>query len=62
MDSKCFQYAVTVVLNYENLVKDLQWRSKFKLFIDQYDLEEVSFPSHQKDWKMSETNDKTICC
>ena len=50
------------MLNYENLVKDLQWRSKFKLFIDQYDLEEVSVPSHQKDWKMSETNDKTICC
>ena len=35
-DDKCFQYALTVALNYEQIKKDPQRISKIKPFIDQY--------------------------
>ena len=33
---KCFQYALTVALNYKQIKKDSQRISKIKSFIDQY--------------------------
>ena len=59
-DNNCFQYALTVALNYQNIKKDLQKISKFKPFIDQYNWKEIDFPSHSKDWKKFEQNNKTI--
>ena len=35
-DDKCFQYALTVTLNYEQIRKNPQRISKIKPFIDQY--------------------------
>ena len=35
-DDKCFQYAVTVALNHEEIKKDPQRISKIKPFIDKY--------------------------
>ena len=43
-DGKCFQYALTVALNYEQIKKDLQKISKVKPFIDQYNWKEINFP------------------
>ena len=43
-DDKCFQFALTVVLNYQNIKKDPQRISKIKLLIDQYNWKEISFP------------------
>ena len=48
-DDKCFQYALTVALNYQSIKKDPQRITKIKSFIDQYNWEEISFPSHKKD-------------
>ena len=31
---------------------------KIKPFIDQYNYQEIDFPSHSKDWKRFETNNK----
>ena len=45
-DDKCFQYALTVALNYEQIEKDLQRISKIKPFIDQYNWKEIDFLSH----------------
>ena len=59
-DDKCFQYALPVALNYEQIKKDPQRRSKIKPFIDQYNWEEIDFPSHSKDWKKFESNNKSI--
>ena len=59
-DNNCFQYALTVALNYQNIKKVLQKISKFKPFIDQYNWKEIDFPSHSKDWKKFEQNNKTI--
>ena len=41
-DDKCFQYAVTAALNYQNIKKS---------FIEQYDWKDIDSPSHAKDWK-----------
>ena len=59
-DNKCFQYALTVALNYKQIKKDPQRISKIKPFIDQYDCKEIDFPSHKKDWKKFESNNKLI--
>ena len=59
-DEKCFQYALTVALNYEQIKKDPQRISKIKPFIEQYDWKEIDFPSHKKDWKKFELNNKSI--
>ena len=50
-DDKCFQYALIVALNYQNIKNNPERISKIKPFIDQYNFKETSFSSHQKDWK-----------
>ena len=47
-DNKCFQYALADALNYGQIKKDPQRRSKIKPFIDQYNWKEISFPSHKR--------------
>ena len=59
-DDKCFQYALTVALNYQSIKKDPQRVSKIKSLIDQYNWKERNFPSHKKDWKKFESNNKSI--
>ena len=58
--NRCFQYALTVVLNHEQIKKNPQRISKIKLFIDQYNWKEIDSPSHSKDWKKFESNNKSI--
>ena len=50
-DDKCFQYAVAVALNYQNIKNNRERISKMKPFIEEYNWKEIDFPSHQKDWK-----------
>ena len=40
---KCFQYAVTVVLNHEEITKDLHRITKIKPFIKKYNWEGLNF-------------------
>ena len=42
-DNKCFQYVLTVALNYEKAKKNLQIISNIKPFIDQYNWREIDF-------------------
>ena len=49
-DDKCFQYAVTVELNHEQIKIHPERTTKIKPFIDQYDWKEVNIPSNKKDW------------
>ena len=54
-NNNCFQYALTVALNYQNIKKDQRRISKIKPFIDQYNWKEIKFPPKQeKDWKKFE--------
>ena len=59
-DDKSFQFTLTVALNYEKIRKDPQRISKIKPFIDQYSWKDIDFPSHRKDWKKFESNNKSI--
>ena len=56
----CFQYALTVALNYQNIEKNPQRILKIKPFINQCDWKKIDFPSEQKDWKNFELNNKAV--
>ena len=43
-DNKCFQYAVTVLLNYEEIKEHLQKITKIKPIINKYNWEGIHFP------------------
>ena len=59
-DDKCFQYAITVSLNHEQIKSHPERISNIKPFIDQYNWKEIDFPSHKKGWNEFEKNNKTI--
>ena len=59
-DGKCFQYALTVALNYQSIKKNIQRITKIKPFIDQYNWKWINFSSHKKYWKKFESNNKSI--
>ena len=50
-DDNCFQYALTVALNHQNIENNSQRISKIEPYVDQYNWKEIDVPSHSKDWK-----------
>ena len=65
-NDKCFQYSVTVALNYDEIKDHHQRVDKVKLFVNKYDWSEINFPSHVGDWKalekyMKVCEDKDYC-
>ena len=59
-NDKCFQYALTVALNYQKNKNNPEGILKIRPFIDQYNWKEINLQSHQKDWKKFELNNKSI--
>ena len=59
-DYKCFQYDVTVALNHDKINNNPQKVSKIKPFIDQYNWNDIDFPSTGKHWKKFELNNESI--
>ena len=59
-NNNCFQYAITVGLNYQNINHNLERISKLKPFINNYNWKDIEFPSHSKDWRKFDCNNKTI--
>ena len=59
-DYKCFQYAVTVTLNHDKINQNPQRVSKIKPFINQYNWNDIDFPSTGKDWKKFKLNNESI--
>ena len=57
---KCFQYAVTIALNYNKIGDNPERVSKVKPLINQYDWSGINFPSHVSDWKKFDLNNKSI--
>ena len=55
-DFKCFQYAVTLALNLDNI--NPERISKIKPFIEEYNWKDIDFPSTSKDWKKFELNNE----
>ena len=52
--------ASTVALNHKQIKSHPERIPKMKPFIDQYIWKEIDFPSHSKDWKKFEQNNKRI--
>ena len=59
-DNNCFQYAITAALNYRNITNNCQRISTIKPFINNYNWKDIGFPSHLKDWRKFECNNKVI--
>ena len=51
-DAKCFQYALTAALNYQNIKSHPERISNLKPFIDQYNWKEIDFPSERRTGKL----------
>ena len=59
-DHKCFQYAATLALNFDNINNHPEKISKIRPFIDQYNWKDIDFPATSKDWKKIELNNKIV--
>ena len=59
-DNNCFQYAITALLNHQNINHDPERISKLQPFINNYNWTDIEFPSHSKDWRKFECNNKAI--
>ena len=57
-DDKCFQYAVTLALNLDNIDNHPERISKIKLFINKYNWKDIDFPAMIKDQKKFELNNE----
>ena len=57
---KCFQYAATIALNYEEIESHPEIVSNIKPFINKYDWEGINYPSKKDESKMFERNNPTI--
>ena len=57
-DNKCFQYAVTLALNIDQINDHPERISKIKHFIEKYNWKDINFPSTSKDWKKFELNNE----
>ena len=47
-------------INYQKIKNNPERISKIKPFFDQYNWKEIDFPSHSKDWKKFESNNKSL--
>ena len=56
-DDNCFQYAITVALNHQNIQNNPERVSNIEP--NQYNWKGIDLPSHQRDWKKFEHNNKT---
>ena len=59
-DDKCFQYSVTIALNYDEMKRNHQRLSRINKFVNRYDWSEINFPSHVADWKRFELNNNSV--
>ena len=59
-DKTCFQYAITVALNHQNIDRNPERISKIKPIINNYNWKDIEFPWRSKDWKKFEQNNKKI--
>ena len=57
-DHKCFQYAATLTLNFDNINNHPEKISKIRPSIDRYNWKDIDFPPTNKDWKKFELNNK----
>ena len=57
-DEKCFQYAVTLALNLDNIDNHPERISRIKPLINKYNWKDIDFPATSKDWKKFELSNE----
>ena len=60
-ENKCFKYAITIALNYEETEKHAERITKIKPLINKYKREEINCPSEKDDWKKFEKKKCNNC-
>ena len=58
--NRCFQYAATVALNYEEIESNPERVSSIKPFINRYKWEGINYSSNKDAWKTFEKNNTII--
>ena len=56
----CFQCAIIAASNHQNINHDPERISKPKPFINHYNWKDIEFPSHSRDWRKFECNNRKI--
>ena len=59
-DDKCFQYAATVAINYEEIKWNPERLSNIKPFINKYNWKGINYPSKIDEWQTFEKNNPKI--
>ena len=59
-DNKCFRYAATLALSFNKIGKHAQRISRIKPFIENYNWNNINFPTAKKDWNRFELNNKDV--
>ena len=59
-DDKCYQYVVTVVLNYGEIELNSERISNIKPFRNKFNWKRINYPSKIDDWKTFTKNNPTI--
>ena len=59
-EDSCFQNALDDPLHYQTIKANPEITSKLKVYINQYNREDIKFPSDKEDWKKFEQNNKEI--
>ena len=59
-DDNCFQYALTVALNYQNIENHPERIPNIKSFIDKYNWKDIDFSAHQSSQEESEKSNNIM--
>ena len=59
-DNNCFMYAITVVLNHQEISCHPERISKIKQFLNNYNWKNIDFPSQRNDWERFERSNDDI--
>ena len=59
-NNMCFQYAIIAALNHQNIDHHPERIFKLRPFINNCNWKDIEYPSHLKDWRKFECNNKTI--
>ena len=59
-DNEYIKYEINTALHDQNIVRNPQRISKLEPFIYYYNWKDIEFPSHSKDWRKFEQNNKAI--
>ena len=60
IDNECLRDPTTAALDHEKIKNDPERISNLESFFDQCNWQGIEFPSHSKDWKKFEQNNKTV--